>query len=143
MRHVWTVICSRAVVDRESNNVTLQNVLESIKISATPKEDGVLPLSMSVVSFWVRSEQHEERTGTFNLSFVSPSGKTLGEVDGDIDLSANERLRTIIQLQSLALPESGIYHFILRSKSKGAKRARRVAYIPLDVQFGPIGEQDP
>jgi len=140
MRHIWTVICSRVVVDKASNNVTLQNVIEALKISGTPKDEGVLPISMSVVTLWARSEHNEEPVGTYNLSFVSPSGKRLGEIDADIDLSANERLRTIIHFQTLPLPESGIYHFILRAKPKDAKRARKVVDIPLDVQFNSIEE---
>ena len=33
--HVWSLVCSRAVVDTESNNISIQNILERILHSAT------------------------------------------------------------------------------------------------------------
>ncbi len=31
--HVWTVICSRAVIDADSNILSLQSIIEQIEIS--------------------------------------------------------------------------------------------------------------
>jgi hypothetical protein len=35
VEHIWTVLCSHAVVDKDTNNVSLHNVIEQVNVKGT------------------------------------------------------------------------------------------------------------
>jgi len=135
MNHVWTVICSRAVIDRDSNNVSLQNILEVLSIKEAPKPQGVLPIELDVVTLWIRESILEPEIGYSRTRFLSPSGKTLGEFESKVDLTEHERSRAKLILQGLPLREEGLYTFRVDMKKTEEGRWRKVAEIPLKVDF--------
>jgi len=85
--HVWTAVCSRAVIDRESNNVSLQNIIDQISIRGEPIPDSVVAVQVEVVTSWVRADFDVPSQATTRLTFLSPSGNVLGSFENDIDLS--------------------------------------------------------
>lgn len=135
MNHIWTVACSRAVIDKDSNNVSLQNILEGLTIRDEPKPKGVLPIELDVVSFWTRESNSDPETALSRLRFISPSGETLGEFKTTVDLTEYERSRTKITFRGLPLDEEGIYQFRVDHKRSEAGRWRKVAEVPLKVEF--------
>lgn len=135
MKHIWTVACSRAVIDKDSNNVSLQNVLEALSIKEAPKPQGVLPIELDVVTFWTRESILYPEVGYSQLRFMSPSGKTLCQFDTKVDLTEFERSRTKVIFQGLPLYEEGIYTFRVDHKKTKDGRWRKVAEIPLKVNF--------
>ena len=46
IEHIWSVLCSRSVIDSETNNVSIQDVIEHIIINAEPTENGLALSSM-------------------------------------------------------------------------------------------------
>ena len=143
MRHIWSVACSHAVVDRDSNNVSLLNVIEQLRIQEAPRPDAVLPIQLDVMTLWAREDPEVPETGNSRLKFVSPAGKTLGTFEAVVDLSSHERSRAKLTFQGLPLRNSGIYKFRIEQKSEGATRWRKVSEIPLSVLFSePADESD-
>ena len=52
IHHVWTVLCSRALIDRDSNNISIHNVLEQLNIAAPPQPDLALNIHFEILSLW-------------------------------------------------------------------------------------------
>ena len=142
MKHIWTVACSRAVIDQDSNNVSLQNVIEQLNIADDPTPDGVLPIEVHLITLWSRADLETPSQGKSRVRFLTPSGKVLGTFESDIDLSESERLRLRLRFASLPLRESGIHSFRVDLKKAESSRWRNVAEIPIDVRFGPTGAQN-
>lgn len=133
--HVWTVVCSRAVIDRESNNVSLQNIIEQINIRGEPIPDRVVAVQLEVVTLWVRADFDVPSQATTRLTVLSPSGNVLGSFESDTDVSEYERFRSRVKFEGLLMPEPGRYAFRMELKNKGESEWHEVATIPLKIVF--------
>ncbi|MFC2052873.1 hypothetical protein ACFLV7_01045 [Chloroflexota bacterium] len=142
IEHVWTVICSKAVIDRTTNNVSLQTVLEQLEIKGEPKPDGLVPMQFDVMSLWSRSDDNKPCEGFVRLTYVSPSGKALINIEGKINLLNTERFRSNIHSQGIPIGEGGRYKFKVDLQQEGEKEWSQVASIPFTVIFSPLEVKD-
>ena len=134
--HVWTVVCSHSVTDRDSNNVSIFNVIEQINITGEPKPQGVVPIRFEIVTLWARSDFDEPARGRARIIFISPSGKKVKlSEERDIVLSKYERLRARQFVQGLPVREPGRHVFQVELQNEGENRWRKVASVPLKIAF--------
>jgi hypothetical protein len=64
--HVWTILCSRAVIDRDTNNMSLLEVIEQLTLgdASPPVEgEGLAPIQLELVTLWTRREMMNQRAG--------------------------------------------------------------------------------
>jgi hypothetical protein len=140
--HVWTVVCSRAVIDKNSNNVSLQNIIEQITIPGEPQPEQVVDIAFEVVSLWSRSDFDVPSHGQARLTFLSPSGRRTGPVEFELDLSKYERLRTRRRLQGLPVAEPGRHNWLVELRNEGEDEWQEVASIPIKVMFVPVESEE-
>ncbi len=143
IEHIWTLLCSQAIIDRDSNNLSLFNVIEQINIEGEPQLGRVAPVGLEVVSLWVRSDLNTPGRGHARLTFVSPTGTRIKSVEDELDLTKCERLRTRRLFAGLELSEPGQYTFKLELLNDGENRWREVASVPLKVVFAPTQTAEP
>ena len=74
-----------------------------------------------------------QRKGKGQVIFKSPSGITKSSNIYDIDLSIEPRKRQKMHIESLEIPESGIYSFIVQYQLEGEDTWQNVAKIPLEI----------
>jgi len=135
--HIWSVLCSRVVIDKETNQASLMGTLEGLTVELAepfPQAGGLplfVPFGMDLVSLWERSERDKEETATFRCRLTAPDGAVLGDAKESIDLSADTRFRSIMRVESFLLAGKGIFHFTVSLK-KG-KGWVRVARLPLEI----------
>ena len=139
--HVWTVLCSRAVVDQETNNVSIQNAIEQINIVGEPKPDAVIPKRFEVVTLFARSAPEVPCRGELRLTYRSPSDEILGTFERPINLLKHERLRARMRFEGLPAGEPGRYYFDVELRNEGEDEWHRVAAIPLMIVFKPLDEE--
>jgi hypothetical protein len=135
IEHIWSVLCSRSVIDSETNNVSIQDVIEHIIINAEPTENGFLPFPLELITLWGRKELDKPAIGTERVAFVTPSGKSSIISESKIDLSKVERHRHRVRLPGLPLSEGGRYYF--KVELTDGDQDHEVAAIPLVIQFQP------
>ena len=135
--HVWSVLCETSLLDQDSKLISLINCLEEITIPEEPAPDKALPIVVSLVSMWVRSDPNTPSKGQTRINFVSPSGNTLQSLANDVDLTNHERLRARGQFQGLKTPEDGQYHFEVEFRENDQQEWSRVAFVPFKVNFRP------
>jgi len=138
--HVWTVFCSRAVIDKRTNNVSIQNIIEQITIKGEPKSDAAIPIVCEVVTLWARADFDVPAQGRLRLAYLSPSGKVLNSMEREIDLSKSRRYRIQTIFQGLPVEEPGRYTF--RVELENEDEWHQVATIPLEVVFEPPEETE-
>jgi len=133
MRHIWTVVCANAVIDRYTNNVSLLNVLEQVTVQGNLAQAGLLPLSLDVLTLWSRETPGVPETASARLTFRSSQDDILATHESDIQLTQNERLRSRVSFQGLPLRGPGTYIFQVDLLNPATSEYRKVAEVPLVV----------
>lgn len=141
IEHIWTILCSRVITSRETNNVSLIEVTEELQLDLGTEGDKEgtdqsvvsLPVKLVLVSLWSRMEDDKPVAGTAKDIMLTPSGKTLGEHEFKIDLSDHARMRTMRSLVNLPIPvkESGKYRFRTELLDEETNTWKAVSNIPL------------
>lgn len=135
--HVWTVVCSRAVIDSVSNNMSLHDVIEQLTIRDEPRPDGMLPIQLEVATLWARSDFDAPSQGCGRFTLLSPSGIVAPPFDFDVDLSKFKRTRTRLVYQGFPAREPGRHIFRVELQNEGETEWHQVAATPLEVIFVP------
>jgi hypothetical protein len=136
INHIWTVICSKSIIDQESNNISLYNVLEQINITRPAGEGesktGIIPLSYEVITLWIREKIDQSTRVMARMKLESPSGKVWPANEFEVDLSEHIRMRTILRSDQLLFDEPGIYYFQIEVQTT-SEDWENVAKIPLHI----------
>ena len=135
IEHVWSVLCKEGVIDRETNNIYLHNIIEMITIRADPKPSVIFVHGLQIVTFTVRSDPQQPEKGEIRISFESPGGKVQGKTDIQIDLETTERSRNIVKFTSIPISAPGRYYFRIQLRTDPDTRWKRVASLPVDIYF--------
>jgi hypothetical protein len=137
IEHVWTVLCRDSVIDRDSNNLSLFNVLEQITVHSEMEGDeaAVAPIEMEAVSLWSRSDDDVPAKGVQRLTLLSPSGETLASGEQEIDLSKHRRFRNRVRFGGLPVKGAGRYIFRVEQKNEGEAEWQHVTGVPLELTF--------
>lgn len=145
IEHIWTVLCSHVITSRETNNVSLIDVTEELRLDIGMEGDkkstdqSVIPLPFKLIlaSLWSRMEDNKPIVGTGRDILLTPSGKILGEQEFRIDLSNRMRMRTMRRLIHLPIPvkESGKYRFRTELLDEENKTWKAVSNIPVIINI--------
>jgi hypothetical protein len=133
--HVWSVLCSSSSVDRDSNNISLFNIVEQLTVEAIgpPPDDAGLPLRMEVVSLWVRRNPEVPARAVARVVLESPGRQPKILPELDLDLTAHERLRTVARFDGLPISASGRHYMVVEYQASTDSPWQEAARIPLQV----------
>lgn len=133
MKHIWTVLCQNSIVDQETQNLSLINVLESIRFVMQADVVTAIPFQGTIVTFWVRNEIDKAERGKVRVNIISPDGKVFKGDGIEIDLTNFVRLRFIYQIRGMHYTENGIYNFVIQSLNEKTEKWKTVTSIPLEL----------
>ena len=139
--HVWTVICSRVVVDKESNNLSIQNVLERVTIHGEPMPDTLLPMPFDLVTMWTRVAPDIPARGIVRMQMQFPSGKVYESHEAEVNVLEHLYFRFKIHFAGLPMAEAGRHLFVVELKNEDTDEWQRVAAVPLQLTFKPPEEE--
>lgn len=134
-KHIWSVLCTRGVLDRYTNNVSLHDVVEEIAITPSrpmPDALGAFPASLSLVSLWVRSEADTPETVQTRMRLLAPDGTKVAEGSVVVDMTTHKRSRYFSHLTAMPFKGDGVYQFVVE-QLVGDQDWREVASVPLEV----------
>jgi hypothetical protein len=134
IEHVWSILCSRSVIDAETNNVSIQDVVEQITINAEPTKNGFLPIPLELITLWGRKKIDEPSNGVERVTFITPSGISTIVSEAEINLTNVERFRHRVRFRGLPVSESGKHYFNVEIKNENADW-QQVSSIPLKIVF--------
>ncbi len=137
MDHVWSVLCTRAVIDERSHNLTLFNSVEQIAIKGVIEAEHTLNMPLEMVSFLTRKDINKPTKGILRISLISPSGKTIGTNEIEVNLMEAERNHSILSFNALPISEPGIYLFDIEIRGEEDSEMRKVTTVPLQIIFHP------
>ena len=128
MKVVWAILCERVVIDTETNNLSLINVVEEVHVPAQPPgslpeavSKNLVPGLLELVVLWARSDAEIPERGLGRVRIVTPAvGETIAN-DFDVDLSRFLRLRSRLKLPGLPPGGEGTYLFKIGGKPAGGE----------------------
>ena len=132
MRHVWSILCQDAVIDRDTNLVSLFKCIEGASIKFTGGEPPtVIAIPFKLVTFWTRSNLHISESGEARMCLLSPIGDVLHEARYTVDLSEHRRNRTVANVSGIPYRGDGLYEF--RTETEAGDSWRELARVPLEI----------
>lgn len=142
MQHIWSVLCRSSQIDKDTNNLSIINVFEQLKITLDQKgpeekiESVNIPIGYEIVSLWVKESQEKRVKAEILLEIIDPQGKILKTFPQTGEMPETmKRLRTRFRIQGLGITMSGIYKFVIKIKEEGKRDFRIVSEVPLEVQL--------
>lgn len=136
--HIWSVLCYKGCLDTYTNQVSLLDVIENISLKPEgpiPQGDVRIPMPMSVVSLWTRSDYDVPETFETRLVLKVPNGSVLATKEIiKADLQSHTRIRTFARLQAFPYQGPGLYKYIVEYRGMPNVPWQAVATIPVDVR---------
>lgn len=135
IQHVWSVLCSKSSIDKETNNISLFEVIEQLQGEGWMGEPVLVPYPLELVSLWARAEPNRPSRGEARVILHSPSGTTKISATQQVDLSEFRRLRHRIKIPGLRVNGPGFYTFLVEVRQEEQEHWEPVARIPLEIQI--------
>jgi hypothetical protein len=136
IEHVWTVVCGRATTDKETNNISLLEVIEQLNLLGPAPDPSVriaVPIPFECVSLWSRSNLAEPEESLGRLKIIAPNGTELLVQEFPVNLSQDIRMRT--QMRSIGLPLAGTGRYMFTVEIRRVSGEWNVvARIPVQVE---------
>ena len=144
IKHIWSVLCQRSVVDSQSNNISIFDVFEALQVDINPtphardqkNPEYNIPLQYQVVSLISKEKEDTKDTKcSIRVTLVNSEGEKKILVNQELTFLAHKkRMRSINQIQGLPVNKSGVYHFIVELKEDHGQY-KEVADLPLEVKL--------
>lgn len=130
----WVLVVQLASLDRQTNNLTLTNVIEELTVPATaiePPTGKVVAIhpAFTVVMRWIRDDLKVPEKTSARLRIFSPSRrKPLGNGDIVVDMTGQIlRTRAMVQFPFFPYAGPGEYRIDVQQKIEGRTESWRKA----------------
>lgn len=143
IKHIWSVLCQRSVVDRDSNTISMFDMLEELSVGiktnapegTNNRPEGIInvPIQYDIVSFWTKEDENSD--SSLQIEFIDPNGKSLQTFNHMLEFKEHKRLRSRIHVVGISITTVGIYTFHVKIKEKDKENFRTIAQLPLDVKI--------
>lgn len=143
MKHIWSVLCRRSVIDNETNNISLYDALEEVSVGVKVKQQVApipevinIAIDYEVVSLWMREDSDSRVQADTEIEIIQPDGKVAKTFPQKIDLPEKmRRFRTRYRINGLTVSTQGTYWFKIKIKETNEKQFRTVSEIPLEIKI--------
>lgn len=149
VQHLWSIVCSNSVVDAESNNISLNNILEEIQVShgkstleeSVSRKGIIVPINFEVVSLWKKliDKNNDLNTNT-EVRVIDPNGNLLAQFPYKLEIKKGlERLRTRLKFNGLKVTIPGEYTFKINIEENGVFVNAGDAYLQVKLAVNRSG----
>lgn len=142
IKHVWSVLCQKSVVDSTTNNISLIEVFEQLEVDIKPQSPDIpapsgdvkINFPYELVNFWTK-DKNLKSEAEVKITLLDPKGRIIKSLNKHILIpKKNRRLREVNKISDLLLRSSGIYTFKV-SIGDGKSKFKTVAEIPLEIKI--------
>lgn len=140
MKNLWSILCSKSVVDSTTNQLSLFDCIDEITINFSNSEDikkptKNIPINFEIVSLWLDEDISQTRKFDYTIDIIDPEGKMLKEITKEAVIEkSKKRLRTIMRISGMAVTTEGKYTFKIKYK-EAKNNFIIVSEIPVDIKF--------
>lgn len=142
-RHIWTVVCHKASIDSEDNNVSLLEVIELVTLYEDPNADNegegaaapAISLRHQVCTLWMRDSLETPERSYAQIRLQGPDGHEFGGATNPIDLRFHRRTRITFHAQALPYKGPGLYEVLVEHGPEEDGPWSLVASVPIEVRL--------
>jgi len=133
------------VIDQETNNLSLSDILENLAVEVSSLEDVKgksfnVPINYEVVSYIVKTDLSKAVSAKVELNIVDPNGKVVSTYQAPFEMPLGmDRMRTRLRIEGLVVTTAGNYSFKISLSESGSEKFKQVAEIPFDVKISVKG----
>lgn len=148
IKHVWSLVCKESKIEQITNNISIIDVYESLQFDLRTEQNteenkgkpiGV-PVNFEIISLFYRDKKGTEEHFDEKIIVIDPKGVVLGEFAADVLFKDDQdRVRSIVKFNMIALTISGDYVFQVNLAKKGADKMDRVSSIPISIKVSVNG----
>ena len=153
MKVLWGILCKNVIVNRDTNNITLVEVLERVTITATPPEEQPEPdqginamLDIHLVSSWARSDPNTPEMVYAKFRVVAPDGRSLASEELEVDLTESRYLRASGHLLDAPFAFSGEGQYLFKIETRPPEPEsewKEVYELPFWIDVGHLSPPEP
>lgn len=126
MKVIWALLCERSVIDKETNNLSVHNVIEELTVISTPPQGPPVPtgpgegiaMGFQLVALWTRSLEEVPERGNGRVRLVLPGDESQLGAEYEVDLTQYLRLRYLMHIAGLPMRGEGTYRFVIEGKDE-------------------------
>lgn len=144
IQYVWSILCSGVSIDQDTNNLTLFNTIEQIKIpedklvSTEDKKGLVIPIGFNLVTMWRRLNSELVEKAEVEVEVIDPSGSKRKSSSYSLEFKEGiRRIRSKVRWGGIKVTTSGTYKFNVSMKEEGGKTFTKVGEVYLDIKILP------
>ena len=142
VQHLTTVICESSAVDRDSNKLSIFNVIEEVNVSLDSTQKQLIdlnqkkgiPLPFEIVSVWGKLNNADEISTEIKIILHDPDDVVMQELPYKLEIKAvHQRMRIRIKSNGLNITKQGNYYFSILLKSGNC--FEEVSRVPLVIKM--------
>lgn len=137
MENVWSLLCSKALVDQRTKMLSLIEALDIVEVEGelpqhNMKEPPTIgPVSINIVSLWYRSNIDAPETSRCRYVLVGPNGGEFEEKEIEVDLQDSTSRHLIVFMPALRYSGLGMYYIRVEKIGKEENTWTAVGKLPL------------
>lgn len=138
IRNVWTVLCERAISNKQTNNPTLVEGLETLTFMMRPSVESKairIDFRYMLATYWFNDDSTNARKGIFKVSAVTALRRTHELIQVSLDLEPRQFNKSFINLQTFPIDGQGLYYVEVHLKEEDMVKWKRVATTPLVIKY--------
>ncbi len=140
--HIWSVIAASSAIDRDTNSLSLFNVVEEVTIERNqndapfPAEGIVVPIQFELLTLWRKKVPDAHIVADVEVEERDPSGASLQKMIYKLEIAPpHGRLRFRMKMNGFKVTTAGDYAFVLRIREPNTTTFRDAAVVPLEVKM--------
>jgi len=138
IKHAWSLLCRKTIIDKETNNLSIIDILEQVQVNASVPSNAVfpvkVPISYELVSMWTREHASDETKAEIEIKITGPDGIVGTTHSKELVFPVSiQRMRSRIRISGIEITNSGVYEFTVGIKEEKSHSFTTVATIPLSV----------
>lgn len=112
MKLILAALCHKAVIDRESNQLSLIDIIDRIqfRIRGTPSFPAGIPFRGDAVAVWQRDEGEAPTRAYTRVRILGPDRAPLGEFISEVDLESADRTRAVGHFDGFRIAGTGRHY---------------------------------
>lgn len=133
-RLVFFLPCEKAIIDKETNGVSLIHIIQAINVPKPPGEDAGAAVNWAAVALWQKTPEDTDKVYEQRTNLLLPNRKETAESIVRFDFSTFQSHRNIVRINGFPVGLPGIYTLNLFLRESGSESWTLVADYKIPVE---------
>jgi hypothetical protein len=127
----WAMLCDRAIIEAETNNLSIINVLDEVRLERAPPQQSAkekrptfVPHHFTAVQWWTRSNEDKPEKFAVRTQFRTPDDEIFGGMEQVVDLTRHVHIRVITRSPGFPWRGAGRYEVTIQTQKETQKGER-------------------